>query len=76
MENRLQAIGTPYRERKTPVETLLPKVVYMHYLDNTEGIPGNRPLVTYTTNKKNPFGRPGEDYSDSFRWGFIRLKPE
>lgn len=67
------SIGTPFRPRKTPVESLLPKVVYMHYLDTTEGIPGNRPLVKYTTNKTNPFGKPGEDYSREYEWRFIRL---
>lgn len=66
-------IGTPYKPRVAPVESLLPKVVYMHYLDNTEGIPGNRPWVVYTTNKKNPFGRRGKDYSPEFAWGYKRL---
>jgi len=73
-------IGTQYRKRRTPVESLLPKVIYMHYLDNTEGIPGNRPYIKYTTNKTNPFGRPGVggegDYSAEYRWGYIRLVRE
>lgn len=68
--------GTPYTKRRTPVESLLPKVVYMHYMDNTEGIPDNHPYVMYTTSKENPFGRPGVDYSASYRWAFIRMVRE
>lgn len=70
------SIGTPFRPRKVPVENLLPKAVYMHYLDNTEGIPGNRPIVKFTTNKQNPFGKSGEDYSESYRWGCIKMVKE
>lgn len=70
------SIGTPFKKRTTPVESLLPKLVYMHYLDNTEWIPGNRPIVTFTSNKRNPFGRPGVDYSAEYPWKYIRLIPE
>lgn len=66
-------IGKKFRPRRTPVESLLPKVVYMHYLDTTEGIPGNRPRVRYTTSKSNPFGRPGDDYSKEYAWRYVRL---
>lgn len=69
------SIGTPYRKRRSPVESLLPKVLYMHYMDNTEGIPGNRPLIAYTTNKSNPFGRPGVDYSAEYPWRYVRMMP-
>jgi len=68
--------GTPFKKRKSPVESLLPKSVYMHYLDNTEGIPGNYPWVVYTSNKSNPFGKPGEDYSEEYPWKYIKLVPE
>jgi len=70
------SIGTPFRSRKAPVENLLPKAVYMHYLGNTEGIPGNRPIVQFTTNKQNPFGKSGEDYSKSYRWCFVKMVKE
>jgi hypothetical protein len=69
-------IGTPYRKRKTPLSSLLPKVIYMHVMDNTENIPGNRPSVLFTTNKKNPFGVPGEDYSVEYPWTFIKFVPQ
>jgi len=60
--------------RTTPIESLLPKVVYMHYLDNTESLPGNKPLVVFTTNKQNPFGRPGQDYSATYPWKYIKME--
>lgn len=44
----------------------LKPVAWMHTLDNTEGIEGNEPEVVVTFSKKNPFGRPGIDYSKSF----------
>ncbi len=69
-------IGKPFKKRRTPVESLLPRAVYMHYMDNTEEIPGNQPQVVFTTNKSNPFGRPGVDYSAGYRWGYIRLVPD
>lgn len=62
--------------RKTPVESLLPKAIYLHYLDNTEGIPDNRPLLCFSTTKKNPFGTPGLDYSKTYPWRYIRMVPE
>lgn len=68
--------GTKFKRRACPVESLLPKSVYMHYLDTTEGIPGNRPEVVYASSKKNPFGKPGEDYSESFEWRFVKLVRE
>ena len=67
------SIGTKFRPRKTPLSALLPKVVYMHVMDNTENIPGNRPQILYSTSKKNPFGRPGEDYSREYPWTCIKL---
>jgi len=67
--------GTKFKPRTTPVTSLLPKVVYMHVLDTTERIPGNRPMVKYTTNKQNPFGKPGEDYSAEYPWTYIKLVP-
>lgn len=69
-------IGTKYWKRQTPVTALLPKAVYMHVMDNTERIPGNRPIIVYTTNKENPFGRPGIDYSAEYPWTFYRMTPE
>lgn len=69
-------LGTPFRPRRTPITALLPKVVYMHVLDNTENIPGNTPWVRYTTNKQNPFGKPGRDYTASYPWTFYRLVRE
>jgi hypothetical protein len=71
-----ESMGTPYRPRKTPITALLPKVVYMHVMDNTENIPGNRPIIVYTTNKQNPFGKPGRDYSESYPWLCIPLVPK
>lgn len=41
-------------------------VAWEHTMDNTEGIPGNRPQVLLTYSPTNPFGRPGVDYSESF----------
>ncbi len=41
-------------------------VAWEHAMDNTEGIPGNRPQVLLTYSPANPFGRPGVDYSESF----------
>ena len=38
-------------------------VAWMHTMDNTEGIKGNKPWVVITTSKRNPFGKPGIDYS-------------
>jgi hypothetical protein len=67
------SIGKTYRKRTTPITALLPEVVYMHVMDNTENIPGNRPMIVYTTNKQNPFGKPGRDYSESYPWTFYRL---
>ena len=69
-------IGILFRKRTTPIESLLPKAVYMHYLDNTEDIPGNRPEVVYTTNKQNPFGKRGRDYSEEYPWKYIKLVQE
>lgn len=68
--------GTPYRPRKTPITALLPKVVYMHVIDNTEKIPGNRPHIIYTTSKKNPFGKRGVDYSAEYPYFCIPLVPK
>jgi len=66
-------IGTKYRKRTSHITVLLPKVVYMHVLDTTERIPGNRPIVRYTTNRRNPFGKPGRDYSAAYPWTYIAL---
>jgi hypothetical protein len=40
--------------------------VYVHTLDNTEGIPTNEPEVWATFQKQQPFGKPGVDFSESF----------
>lgn len=69
-------IGKKYRKRTTPITALLPKVVYMHVLDSTDRIPGNRPHVMYTTNRRNPFGKPGRDYSPEYPWTYIKLVPD
>ena len=68
------SIGTKFRPRATPITALLPKTVYMHVLDSTDRIPGNRPVVVYTTNRVNPFGKPGRDYSQEYPWTFYRLE--
>lgn len=70
-----KAIGTPFRPRRTPVSNFFPKAIYVHMLDSTENIPGNRPQLMYTSNKENPFGVPGEDYSEGFEWTFRRYVP-
>ena len=41
-------------------------VAYLHILDNTEGIEGNKPLEVLSFSKDSPFGKPGVDHSDSF----------
>ena len=41
-------------------------VAWMHTMDNTEGIKGNKPWTVITTSKRNPFGKPGIDYSASY----------
>lgn len=41
-------------------------VAWMHTLDNTEGIPSNRPMVVFDTSPNHPFGQPGKDYSPEF----------
>lgn len=69
-------IGKKFRLRKAPLSSLLPKTVYMHVLDTTEGIPGNRPMIVYSTNKRNPFGTPHIDYSACYPWTFIKLVRE
>jgi len=35
-------------------------------MDNTEGIDGNSVMRMVTFSDKNPFGTPGEDYSEEF----------
>jgi len=55
----------------------LPRAVaWRHTLDNTEGIKGNRPLVVLTASRRNPFGKPGEDYSASCPVTSTRLYTE
>lgn len=44
----------------------IPELVYLHVLDNTEGIEGNEPLMRPTFTPANPFGKPGENYSKSY----------
>lgn len=39
---------------------------WVHTLDNTDGLSGNKPYVVLTSSKKNPFGKPGIDYSKSY----------
>ena len=41
-------------------------VAWMHTMDNTEGFEENEPYVLITEDGENPFGVPGEDYSESF----------
>lgn len=41
-------------------------VAWLHTMDNTEGIEGNEPWCTLSFNAENPFGVPGEDYSETF----------
>ena len=48
------------------VQALTGPVAWMHVMDNTEGIPENEPWVKITQSPENPFGVPGEDYSESF----------
>lgn len=43
-------------------------VGWLHTMDNTEGIPTNEPRTVMTDSEDNPFGMPGEDYSESFPW--------
>ena len=69
-------MSTKYRKRRTPLSALLPKAIYMHVMDSTEGIPGNLPNIKFTTNKKNPFGRPGIDYSESYPWTCTPFVPD
>ena len=69
-------MSTKYRKRRAPLSALLPKVIYMHVMDSTDGIPGNLPKITFTTNKKNPFGKPGRDYSESYPWTCTRFVPD
>ncbi|RYX88895.1 MAG: hypothetical protein EOO28_34695 [Comamonadaceae bacterium] len=69
-------VAKKFRPRKTPLSSLLPKTIYMHVLDNTENIPGNRPTIEFTTNKRNPFGVPGQDYSAEYPWSCTKFIPE
>lgn len=39
---------------------------YVHIMDNTGGIPGNRPNTVLTKSAKHPFGLPGVDYSREY----------
>ena len=41
-------------------------VAYRWTLDNTDGIKTNHPWIVITDNDKNPFGRPGIDYSAAY----------
>lgn len=54
--------ASPVKESLTTAQA----VAWEHTMDNTEGIPGNRPQVLLTYSPTNPFGRPGVDYSESF----------
>lgn len=40
---------------------------YLWTLDNTDGIPGNKPAVEVTLKKVSPFGRRGVDYSSEYK---------
>ena len=41
-------------------------VAWLHTMDNTEGIEGNEPWCRLSFNAENPFGVPGEDYSETY----------
>lgn len=49
---------------------MTPKSVYLHKLDSTEGIKGNKPSFLLSASKANPFGKPGIDYSKEYPWSF------
>ena len=44
------------KAKKRPVRA----TAWMHTLDNTEGLRGNKPVVELTFSKASPFGIPGE----------------
>lgn len=41
-------------------------IAWMHTMDNTEGCEENEPWVVLTDSDENPFGVPGEDYSETY----------
>lgn len=52
----------------SPVDMLaaMKPAAWRHTMDNTEGIKSNKPWVVLTGTKKNPYGKPGVDYSLSY----------
>lgn len=48
-----------------PVGHLVP-TAWIHTLDNTEGIDTNTPQVLLCFSQRNPYGRPGIDYSATY----------
>lgn len=69
--SREQAIAawnrrTPIRSLEAAPQPVGAPVAWMHVMDNTDGIKGNKPWVVFTASKKNPFGKPGIDYSKSY----------
>ena len=47
-------------------------VAWIHTMDNTEGCEENEPWIVFTDSEENPFGIPGEDYSESY---FVTSEP-
>ena len=41
-------------------------VAWMHTMDNTEGCEENEPWVVLMDSDENPFGVPGDDYSETY----------
>lgn len=39
-------------------------IAWLHTLDNTEGIEGNRPMRILSFSPESPFGVPGRDHSE------------
>lgn len=70
-EGRAQAEGSvsnaTFQAAPAAIEMELPEPVdFRHFLDSTEGIPGNQQEIQLTGNRQNPFGIPGIDHDESF----------